>query len=134
MPAKPANEKQNVISIEDMEKLVLRVINELPVDLREKVENLEIVVRENPTQKDFSKGVSREGELLLGLYQGVPKTKRGMGYMLVLPDRISIFRRPIIKVSNQTGEPIENLIKRVVVHEIAHHFGIPDSRLRELGC
>jgi predicted Zn-dependent protease with MMP-like domain len=84
--------------------------------------NVAIVVEDEPPP----------GLSLLGLYQGVPLTRRGSGYGGVPPDKITIFRRPLERHYGATEETLRLAIRRVVLHEIAHHFGISDERLREL--
>ena len=75
----------------------------------------------------------RQGQLLLGLYEGVPRTRRTTHYGLVLPDKITLFRLPILTVC-RTPDQVGVRVRSVVVHELAHHFGIDDDRLRELGA
>jgi len=106
--------------------LVQEALKDLPTFFKEKMENVDVVIEDwpNPT---YSKG-----RLLLGLYQGVPKTIRGSGYTMVLPDKITIFKGPIELVSRGNKETVKNLVIDTVQHEIAHHFGISDLRLREL--
>jgi predicted Zn-dependent protease with MMP-like domain len=70
---------------------------------------------------------------LLGLYEGVPQTRRTTHYGLVLPDKITLFRRPILAVC-RTPEEVRERVRSVVIHELAHHFGIDDDRLRDLGA
>jgi predicted Zn-dependent protease with MMP-like domain len=70
---------------------------------------------------------------LLGFYHGVPRTRRTHSYGLVLPDKITIYRRPI-EIRSRTPEETRATVRRVVRHEIAHHFGISDNRLREIGA
>ena len=70
---------------------------------------------------------------LLGFYHGIPKTGRNSGYNLVAPDRISIYRRPI-EAQCRSEEELREMVRRVVLHELAHHFGIDDSRLHEIGA
>lgn len=111
---------------DEFEKLVAEALEDLPPFFKEKMENVEVVVEEWPNPS-YSKG-----RLLLGLYQGVPKTKRGAGYTMVLPDKITIFQGPIQLVSRSRPEAIKNLVIDTVQHEIAHHFGISDTRLRQL--
>ena len=72
------------------------------------------------------------GEPLLGLYEGVPLTQRTSGYAGVLPDKITLFRGPLERLYGHDPELLERMIRRVVLHEIAHHFGISDERLVEL--
>jgi len=72
------------------------------------------------------------GQTLFGLYEGVPLTERSSHYGMVLPDKITIFRQPI-EAYCRSEEEIRQMVRRTVLHELAHHFGIPDQRLRELG-
>ncbi len=75
----------------------------------------------------------KPGQLLLGLYQGIPLTKRTTNYGLVLPDKVTIFQGPIERLC-RTPEQVVKRVQRTVKHELAHHFGISDDRLRELGA
>lgn len=111
---------------EEFEQLVAEALKGLPSFFKEKMDNVELVIEDWP-DPTYSKG-----RLLLGLYRGVPKTKRGTGYTLVLPDKITIFKGPIELVSRGDKEAVRNLVIDTVQHEIAHHFGINDRRLREL--
>jgi predicted Zn-dependent protease with MMP-like domain len=94
----------------------------LPDNLRAAMSNVEIVVEDEPPN----------GQPLLGLYQGVPLSRRTSTYSGVLPDRISIFGGPIRRLADGDAERLRREIKHVVLHEIAHHFGISDERLIEL--
>jgi predicted Zn-dependent protease with MMP-like domain len=114
------------MSSEEFEQLVTEALKGLPSFFKEKMDNVELVIEDWP-DPNYSKG-----RLLLGLYRGVPKTKRGAGYTLVLPDKITIFKGPIELVSRGNKEAVKNLVIDTVQHEIAHHFGISDRRLREL--
>lgn len=111
---------------EEFSNLVADALETLPNFFKEKLDNVEVVVEEWPSE-NLSKG-----RLLLGLYHGVPKTVRGAGYSLVLPDKITIFKGPIEIFSRGNQEAIKNIVIDTVQHEIAHHFGISDARLREL--
>jgi predicted Zn-dependent protease with MMP-like domain len=117
----------------EFEDVVAEVLDDLPADFAEKLENVEVVVEDWPVKADLEAAGVGKGQTLLGLYHGVPLPERGWHYMLVLPDRISIYREPIERVCEQSKVPVNEMIRQVVLHEIAHHFGIPDSRLRELG-
>ena len=107
-------------------RLVARALDELPAEFREQMRNIEIVVEDEPSPEQLRD----EGELL-GLYEGVPLTDRG-AMEPYLPDRISIFRGPIERISASPRRQAE-IVRDTVVHEIAHHFGISDKRLGELG-
>ena len=97
-------------------------VESLPPELRAEMSNVDIVVEAEPPP----------GERLLGLYQGVPLTRRGSGYAGVLPDKITIYRGPLVRLYGNDPERLRAEVKRVVLHEIAHHFGISDERLVEL--
>jgi predicted Zn-dependent protease with MMP-like domain len=97
-------------------------LDSLPPDLRTRMSNVEIVVEDEPPP----------GERLLGLYQGVPLTRRGSHYGGVLPDKITIYRGPLARLYGQDPESLSREVRRVVLHEVAHHFGISDERLIEI--
>jgi len=115
----------------EFELLVARAVDSLPEEFRTRLENIDVVVENWPTQGQLAKVGLRRGQTLLGLYQGVPLTKRGSRYGLVAPDKITIFQKPIEAKCRYNAEIIAE-IQRVVRHEIAHHFGIGDARLRQL--
>jgi predicted Zn-dependent protease with MMP-like domain len=107
----------------DFEGAVRGAIALLPPELRDSMSNVEILVDEDapPTSN------------ILGLYQGIPLTQRTSSYGAVLPDKITIYRRPIERVAGHDPERLRRELEHVVIHEIAHHFGISDERLIELG-
>ena len=94
----------------------------VPEELRAQMSNVQIVIEEEPPP----------GQPLLGLYQGVPLTRRSSYYGGVLPDKITIFRGPIVRLYGSDPERLRVEVRRVVLHEIAHHFGISDERLVEI--
>jgi len=116
---------------ESFEWLVAKAVDSLPEEFRTKLENIDVVVVDWPTQSQLAEAGVRRGETLLGLYEGVPLTKRGSHYGLVPPDKITIFQKPIEAECRYDAEIIAE-IQRVVRHEIAHHFGIGDARLEQL--
>jgi len=116
---------------EEFEGLVGRAIASLPLEFQRNLENVDIVVEEWPTQAQLRQARTRSPRQLLGLYQGVPQTRRGRGYGLVLPDKISIFQRAI-EAQCRSGYEIEARVGEVVRHEIAHHFGLDDETLKEI--
>ena len=97
-------------------------LDSLPSDLRAQMSNVEIVVDDEPPP----------GQRLLGLYQGVPLTRRGSYYGAVLPDKITIYRGPLVRLYGHDAETLSREVRRVVLHEVAHHFGISDERLIEI--
>lgn len=106
----------------DFEQSVADALDSLPAELRDRMSNVEVVVEEEPPA----------GQPLLGLYQGIPLTRRGVGYNGALPDKISIYRGPLERHYGHEPALLRTQIRRVVLHEVAHHFGISDARLVEL--
>ncbi|HEY2936250.1 MAG TPA: metallopeptidase family protein [Gaiellaceae bacterium] len=107
----------------DFQGYVQDALDALPPDLRASISNVGIVVEDEPPPK----------QQLLGLYQGIPLTRRGSGYGGVLPDKITIYRGPLERLYGNDPERLSEQITRVVLHEVAHHFGISDERLIEIG-
>jgi predicted Zn-dependent protease with MMP-like domain len=104
------------------EELVADALDEIPADLARMMDNVVVLVEEhNPEEPD-----------ILGLYEGVALTERGVDYAGVLPDRIFLYRAPILAVCD-TEEDVVEEVAVTVVHEVAHHFGIDDERLHQLG-
>ena len=114
----------------DFYELVERAVEGLPPELSRLLDNVAIVVDEWP---DYSTTLVTEdaADTLYGLYEGVPLTERGAGYYGRLPDKITIFRGPLEQDFRRAE--LEKQIRITVVHEIAHHFGIDEDRLEELG-
>ncbi|MEQ4210289.1 metallopeptidase family protein [Actinopolymorpha sp. B9G3] len=111
------------MSREKFEGLVAEALDEVPPDLAQLMDNVVVLVEDDPPPG--------EGDLL-GLYDGTPLTGRGYSYAGVLPDRITIFMNPTLRIC-ETVEDVVEEVHITVVHEIAHHFGIDDDRLHELG-
>jgi predicted Zn-dependent protease with MMP-like domain len=114
------------------EALVAEAVDALPPELLEMLENVDIVVEDRPDRATMRRAGIRHSTELLGFYHGVPRTGRTRSYTLVLPDKISIYRVPI-QLRCQTEDEVRKLVEHVLRHEIAHHFGISDARLRDLG-
>jgi predicted Zn-dependent protease with MMP-like domain len=108
--------------VDDFEDSAQAAIDSLPDDLRQAMSNVAIMVEDEPPL----------GQPLLGLYEGVPLTRRTTGYSGVPPDKITIYRGPLERHYGHDPALLQQQIRRVVLHEIAHHFGISDERLREL--
>jgi predicted Zn-dependent protease with MMP-like domain len=106
----------------EFEQSVQDALDSLPADLSGLLSNVAVVVEDEPPS----------GQPLLGLYQGVPLTRRSSWYAGVPPDKITIYRGPLERLYGADAERLHREIKRVVLHEIAHHFGISDERLVEL--
>ena len=107
---------------DDFERWAEEAVESLPPELRGYMSNVAIVIEDEPPL----------GRRLLGLYEGYPLTRRGSSYAAVPPDKITIYRRPLERLYGGDPEELRTQIRRVVLHEIAHHFGISDERLREL--
>jgi predicted Zn-dependent protease with MMP-like domain len=111
------------MSREEFEDLVGEALDTVPPRLTKLMQNVVIVVEDDSPPQVGT---------LLGLYEGVPLTERGDTYAGFLPDRITIFRRPLLAFCD-TRDDLVREVRVTVVHEIAHHFGIDDERLHELG-
>jgi predicted Zn-dependent protease with MMP-like domain len=110
------------VSAAEFDDLVAQALDGLPPELSSLMDNVAIFVEDE---------LDDEPELL-GLYEGIPLTERDSSYLLAMPDRITIFRQPTLRVSDD-AEEVRRQVRITVVHEIAHHFGIDDERLHELG-
>ena len=123
------------------EKLVKESLLALPENIREKMENVAIVIEDRPSEDDLKQTGIRYGNFLLGLYQGTPKTAWGRGYGMRLPDKITIFQEPIENLAHSrqgrgspeaAEEEIVEIVKNTVWHEVAHHFGFNEKQIRGL--
>lgn len=111
------------MSAERFDELVAEALDEIPPELAAVMDNVVVLVEDEPPAGDRQ---------LLGLYEGVPLTSRDWSYGGVLPDRITIFRHPILRFC-ETEDDVVDEVHVTVVHEVAHHFGIDDARLHDLG-
>ncbi|MCG2796002.1 MAG: metallopeptidase family protein [Actinomycetia bacterium] len=118
---------------EEFEEAVAEAVDNVPPEFARAIQNVDVVVRERPSPADLEQVGVPSGGTILGLYHGVPLTERGAGYQLILPDKISIYREPIEMICERTGIPVPEMVRRVVLHEVAHYFGISDAKLRKLG-
>lgn len=123
-----------IVPFVQAEEWVAEAIEDLPAFLRQHINNLDFQVRPWPTPAEKHAAGVPEHHDLLGLYRGIPLTQRTSGYNLVPPDIIFIFQGPIEAHTDGSPVAIRELIRHTVWHEIAHHFGISDDRLRELGA
>jgi len=114
---------------EKFEKLVNEGIKAIPKKFLDKLDNIDIVVENEPTSYQLRKLRVKKGLFIFGLYEGVPQTKRWY-YSQVLPDKITIFKKPIEKMASSEKE-IKEIVKNTVWHEIAHHFGMDEKQIRE---
>jgi predicted Zn-dependent protease with MMP-like domain len=107
-------------------------LDEIPEEFLEKLENMEIFVEDVPSLEQLKELGLTKGDLLFGLYQGVPTPGKSFFQGIILPDRITLFRLPILS-SCRTEKNIMTQIRKTLIHEIAHHFGLTESRIRHLG-
>jgi predicted Zn-dependent protease with MMP-like domain len=118
---------------ERFENLVARAVEELPEEFQSRLENIDVVVEDSPSPYQMRNSRLQKGYTLLGLYEGVPLTERNSNYGMVPPDKITVFQKSIENECQSHDEmDIKDEIRRVVLHEIAHHFGIGDNRLKEI--
>jgi predicted Zn-dependent protease with MMP-like domain len=115
------------------EELVAEVLDDLPEFFQDRLDNVDVVVEELADPHTLRLVRARSPYDLLGFYHGIPLTERTASYGLVAPDKISIYRRPI-EMQCRTEDELRQTVRRVVLHEIAHHFGIDDDRLRDIGA
>ena len=109
-------------SLKAFEELVSDALDDLPSYVQERLENVAVVVDEGADSD------------LLGLYEGVSRVERAGGYHLATPDRITLFWKPIIEEAGSADpEAIRHEVRKTIIHEIAHHFGIDDAELERLG-
>ena len=116
---------------ERFEQLVSEGIEAIPKRFLEKLKNVAVVIADKPSRKQLKENnISKRGDTLLGLYEGIPLIERGEGYGgLVLPDKITIFRIPILLAAGADEDRVRRVVKETVWHEIAHHFGYDDEEI-----
>jgi predicted Zn-dependent protease with MMP-like domain len=116
------------------ENLVVDALATLPRYFQQRLQNVEILIADWPSRYDLDEAGLEPGDLLLGLYRGIPLTERTSGYNLVVPDTITLYRGAIEMAAGHDPVKLREEVRHTVVHEIAHHFGIDDDRLRQLGA
>jgi predicted Zn-dependent protease with MMP-like domain len=119
------------LSDPEFDALITRAMDELPQEYITGLDNVAIVYEDEPTEEQKQKMKLDSHHLLLGLYEGIPLTHRGNGYSFVLPDKITLFKRPILAVINNEEELFEQ-IKRTLWHEIAHYYGLSHDHMDSL--
>lgn len=120
------------LSRRKFEVLVLKALESIPDLIRERMQNVDVVIEDWPTDEQLVSLGMAPDELLFGLYEGTPLIERGITVDPLLPDKITIFQGPL-EDACETDREIEEEIRKTVVHEVAHYFGIDEERLEELG-
>ena len=123
-----------ILSDEEFSDLIEEALEDLPPFFRDKMNNVAILTAPWPTREELRSVGVPPGDTLLGLYQGIPLTERTQGYNMVAPDTITLYQGPIEVEANGDRDEIRAWVRHVFLHELAHHFGISDDRLRELGA
>lgn len=117
---------------QEFDALITRAMDELPQEYIKGLDNVAIVMADEPNEEQQVKmRLREEGKILLGLYEGIPLTQRGNGYTFVLPDKITLFKHSIMRVVHSEEELFEQ-IKRTLWHEIAHYYGLNHDRIHKL--
>lgn len=119
------------VSDEEFEKMVSAGIDAVPTKYIDRLNNVAFVVQDEPDEHQLAKAKLGEHRMLLGLYEGIPLTKRGSNYNLVLPDKISIFKKPLELVSNSPGD-LKERVRHTVWHEVAHFYGLDHQQIHKL--
>lgn len=119
------------LSDAEFDTLITRAMDELPQEYITGLDNVAIVMADEPTEEQKVKMKLREHTILLGLYEGIPLPHRGAGYTFVLPDKITLFKDSILRVVRDDNELFEQ-IKRTLWHEIAHYYGLDHDRMHSL--
>ncbi len=115
----------------EFDALITRAMDELPQEYITGLDNVAIVMADDPTPEQKEKMKLRDGVILLGLYEGIPLVQRGAGYTFVLPDKITLFKHSILRVVTNEAELFEQ-IKRTLWHEIAHYYGLNHHQMHTL--
>ena len=120
------------LTAQRFEQLVVDALDAIPEASARRLDNVEVVVEPAPSRAQLREMEVPPGETLLGLYQGIPLTERNTHYGLVLPDKITVFQRPIEDLCASEDE-VRQQVAHTVIHEFAHFFGISDDQLRDMG-
>lgn len=120
-----------MISDQDFARIAGEALDSLPEKFTKYIRNVAIVYADQPSPEQRTRQRLRPDQTLLGLYEGIPQTRRDAGYNFVLPDKITIFKLPLLAMSHDQATLREN-IRHTLWHEIAHHFGLDHDRIHEL--
>lgn len=117
---------------DNIEKFVREAVEGLLAKTGNAINNVAFVVEDEPRRQKEGEALIKRNEVLLGLYEGIPKTKRGLGYFGVLPDKITIFRKPLEEMARGNKDRLRQIVFNVVWHEVGHHLGFGEKEIREL--
>jgi predicted Zn-dependent protease with MMP-like domain len=121
-------------SLQAFKALVAEALDDLPTYVQERLENVAVLVEERPARGRLARLGYDPDQDLLGLYEGINRVERASGYHLATPDRITLFWRPIVdEVGSGDRDAIRREVRKTVIHEVAHHFGMDDAELEQLG-
>ena len=122
------------VSLAAFKALVAEALDDLPPEVAARMDNVAVVVEEWPWPDRLAELGYDPNESLLGLYEGINRLERAGGYHLAMPDRITLFWRPILdEVGASEPEAIRREVRKTIIHEVAHHFGFDDDELERLG-
>lgn len=119
------------ISDEDFDKIISQAMDELPEEYIKKLNNVAVTYADVPTAEQRHQQSLRSDQTLFGLYEGIPLTKRGASYNLVLPDKITIFKKPLVSSSHDMTM-LKRQVKHTLWHEIAHHYGLGHDQIKKI--
>jgi predicted Zn-dependent protease with MMP-like domain len=119
------------ITDQEFEKIIADAMDALPEKYTSRMSNVAIVYEDDPSPDQRQELALRGNQTLFGLYQGIPLTRRGIGYNMVLPDKITIFKNPLLNASYDLAHLKDN-VRHTLWHELAHHFGLNHDRIHEL--
>ncbi len=127
-----AAKRRMALSRQEFRQLVSQAITSLPPLVMDRLTNVEVVVKDQPTHEELAVAGIDPTETLFGLYSGIPLTKRSSSYGMVLPDKITLYQRSI-EEGCRTKQEIQEQIRTTLLHEIGHHFGLSEDELEEAG-
>lgn len=118
--------------IEDFEKLIILSYERLPENVKSKIKNVAFLAEDDIRSRRYGEKNIKYNGMLLGLYEGIPRTHRGEGYTNVLPDKITIFKNPIESICGNDVEKMKEMVYQVLWHEVGHYFGFNERGIRQL--
>ncbi|MCA9330974.1 metallopeptidase family protein [Candidatus Saccharibacteria bacterium] len=119
------------VSDQEFNDILAAALDSLPEERVRGLQNVLVTYEDEPTPEQLHKQGVRHGSELLGLYEGIPLTKRGIGYNMVLPDKITIFKNPILRVTRGKAAFVQQ-VRKTLWHEIAHYYGLDHSQIHKL--